>query len=644
MGRSKAGLAATTLVVAWGIACLTTPALTQQPDTAAQAESLKTLSIEQLMNVEVTSVSKRPERLAQASSAIQVITQEDIRRSGASSLAEALRLATNLQVAQLDSRQWAISARGLNSTTANKLLVLIDGRTVYTPLFSGVFWDVQDVPLEDIDRIEVISGPGATLWGANAVNGVINVITKDAKDTQGLYLSSGGGSALRGFGTAQYGGTLGHRARFRAYGSGFKRQPTVLPSGVDTTDDWHFEQGGVRVDWDPSQLSHLSFQGDLYDGRIAPSSPTETSVSGGNLVGRWSRTLSPHSDLRAQLYYDRTHRDIPGTFGEDLDTYDVDLQHHTRLGASHDVVWGLGYLLINDRVANSSMLAFLPAHVTRQWFTGFVQDEIALVPERLRLTLGSKVEHNDYTGVEIQPSGRLNWTVSQVGTVWAAVSRALRTPSRIDREFFVPAQPPYLLAGGPNFHSEEELAYELGYRYHQGPLALSLATFYSRYYGLRSLEEANPPAALPIVIANGQDGESYGAELSADYHVTERWRLVAGYTELRIHVWALPTSTDTSRGSAENHSPDRQFTVRSSADLPGHLTFDGTFRYVGDIVNQQVPAYGELDARLGWQPVSRLEVSVTGQNLLHDHHAEFGAPAARTEIKRGVYGSLEWHF
>ena len=643
MGDWKAVTAATAMLVAWSIVCFTTPASSQQPDTTTQAESLKTLSIEQLLNVEVTSVSRRPEPLARAPSAIQVITQQDIRRSGASSLPEALRLATNLEVAQVDSRQWAISARGLNSTTANKLLVLIDGRTVYTPLFSGVFWDVQDVPLEDIDRIEVISGPGATLWGANAVNGVINVITKNAKDTQGLLLSGGGGTELRGFGTAQYGGTLGSAVHYRVYGSGLTRQPTVLPTGLDAADDWHFGQGGFRLDWDPSQVSHVSFQGDLYDGRISQPSAPEIAVSGENLVGRWSRTLSANADLRAQLYYDRTHRDIPGTFGEDLDTYDVDLQHHARLGASHDVVWGLGYRLINDRVANSSALAFLPAHVTRQWFTGFAQDEIALASD-LHLTLGTKIEHNDYTGVEIQPSGRVNWTVSQFGALWAAVSRALRTPSRIDRELFAPAQPPYVLAGGPTFDSEEELAYEVGYRHQRGSLALSVATFYNRYYGLRSLEQTNPPAAFPIVIANGQDGESYGAELSADYRLTDRWRLVAGYTELRIHIWALPTSTDTSRGSAENHTPDRQFTVRSSTDLPGHLSLDGTFRYVGEIVNQQVPAYGEFDVRFGWQPVPRLELSVAGQNLLHDHHAEFGAPTARSEIRRGVYGSLQWHF
>jgi iron complex outermembrane recepter protein len=642
MADRKAVRAAITLLVT---VCFAGGVEAQQPDSAAQAESLKALSIEQLMNVEVTSVSKRPERLARVASAIQVITQQDIRRSGASSLPEALRLATNLQVAQIDSRQWAISARGLNSTAANKLLVLIDGRTVYTPLFSGVFWDVQDVPVAEIDRIEVISGPGATLWGANAVNGVINVITKKAKDTQGLLVSGGGGSELRGFGTAQYGGVLGRDVHYRIYGSGFTRESTLLPSGIDATDDWHFGQGGLRMDWDASEASRVTLQGDYYDGRSSQPGAADIALSGGNLAAKWSRTISATSDLRAQLYYDHTHRNIPGTFGEDLDTYDVDLQHHAHLGTVHDVVWGLGYLLINDRVASSAALAFLPAHVTREWFTGFVQDEIALVPDRIHLTLGTKIEHNDYTGVEVQPSGRVNWAVSDVGTLWAAVSRALRTPSRIDREFFAPAPPnDTILVGGPGFHSEEELAYEVGYRHQRGPVALSVATFYNRYYGLRSLEQVNPPKAFPIVIGNGQDAESYGAELTVDYRVSDRWRLVAGYTELRIHVWALPTSTDASRGSAENHTPDRQFSVRSSADLPGHLSLDGTVRYVGDIVNQQVPAYGELDVRLGWQPVPRLEVSVVGQNLLHDHHVEFGAPGARSDIKRGVYGFFEWHF
>jgi len=618
--------------------------LAQQPDSSASAAALKKLSIEQLMNLEVTSVSRRPERLAQAASAIQVITQQDIRRSGASSLPEALRLATNLQVAQVNSRDWAISARGFNSTTANKLLVLIDGRTVYTPLYSGVFWDVQDVPLGDVDRIEVISGPGATLWGANAVNGVINVITKRARETQGLVVAGGGGTELRGFGTTRYGGALGSHVNYRIYGKGWAREPSVLPGGQDATDDWHMEQAGFRLDWDASPINQVTMQGDLYNGRISQATAGDIAVSGGNVVAKWSHTVSANSAVTAQLYYDRTNRNIPGTFGEDLDIYDVDLQHATRLGARHDVVWGLGYRLINDRVVNSALLAFLPPHVTRQWFTGFVQDEIALIPDRLHVALGTKVEHNDYTGYEIQPGGHVSWRLSPSGTLWAAVARALRTPSRIDRELFFPGQPPYLIAGGPGFHSEEELAYELGYRHQRGALALSVATFYSRYHGLRSVEQVNPPTPSPAVIANGQYGESYGAEVTADYLITKGWRVRAGHTELRIHIWPNPGSTDTTRGASESQTPDRQFFLFSSLDLPAHLRLDAGMRAVDDITRQQVPGYAELNAKLTWQPTPQLDLSLVGQNLLHDRHAEFGAPATRREIERGVYGLVEWRF
>ncbi len=628
------------LLLAVALTITASPVLGQQRDSL---QALKRLTLDQLMNVEVTSVSRRAERLAQTASAIQVITQEDIRQSGATSLPEALRLAANLQVAQVDSRQWAISARGFNGTTANKLLVLIDGRTVYTPLFSGVFWDAQDVLLSDVDRIEVISGPGATLWGANAVNGVINVITKEAKDTPGLTLVGGGGTELRRFGTARYGGTLGRRANYRIYGKGFARDSTLLPNGQGAPDDWHMGQGGFRIDWDASTSNRLTLQGDLYDGRSNQLSPGEIGFSGKNVIAKWGHTVSANSDVGAQMYYDRTHRDIPGTFGEDLDIYDVDLQQRALLGR-HDVVWGVGYRLINDRVANSPGLAFLPAHVARQWFTAFVQDELALVAERLHVTLGTKIEHNDYTGFEIQPSGRLNWTLSPSGTLWAAISRAVRTPSRIDRELFVPAQPPYVLAGGPNFHSEEELAYEAGYRHQNGPWLLSLATFYSRYHGLRSIEQTNPPNPTPLVIANGQDGESYGAELAATYRVSDRWRLRGGYTELRVRIWPNPGSTDTSRGSAESHTPDRQLFVYSSLDMPAHLRLDGMFRYLSEIANQQLPAYAELTARFAWQPVADLDLSIVGQNLLHNRHAEFATPTARRLIQRGVYGMAQWHF
>jgi iron complex outermembrane receptor protein len=622
-------------------------ALAQSYAASGTPGELKKLSLEELLNIEVTSVSRRPEKLSETASAIQVITQEDIRRSGATSIPEALRLASNLQVAQVDSRQWAISARGFTSTTANKMLVLIDGRTVYTPLYSGVFWDVQDTLLEDIDRIEVISGPGATLWGANAVNGVINITTRSAKETQGLYVEGGGGTELRGFGGLRYGGELATNLHYRVYGKFFDRDGSVTPNGTDATNDWYMGQGGFRLDWGASDINLLTLQGDLYGGRIdQPGTNGDIRVDGGNVIGRWTHTISEQSEFTLQLFYDRTHRVIPGAFAEDLDTYDVDFQHRFPLGDRNDIVWGLGYRLIEDDVANTPALAFFPPSVSRQWFSGFVQDEIALVKDRLTLTLGTKVEHNDYTGFEFQPSGRLAWKLDPRQTLWGAISRAVRTPSRIDTEFFAPGNPPFVfLQGGTNFVAEELLAYELGYRVQLHPrFSLALAAYFNDYDDLRSVERVNPTNAFPVVIANGQKGESYGAELTAEYQVTDWWRLRAGYTELQIHIRPRPGSTDTSHGSTESSDPNHQFFLRSLLALPGHFTLDGAFRYVTHIANLGVPAYGELDVRLAWMPVRNLEISIVGQNLLHDHHAEFGAVTSRQEIERSVYGKVSWSF
>jgi iron complex outermembrane receptor protein len=645
--NSRHAWASTVAFVALGLVMFASDAIAQPQESLPPPGVMKKLSLDELMDIDVTSVSKRSEKLSETASAIQVITQEDMRRSGASSIPEALRLASNLEVAQVDSHQWAISARGFNSTSANKLQVLIDGRTVYTPLFSGVFWDVQDTLLEDVDRIEVISGPGATLWGANAVNGVVNIITKSAKDTQGLLVLGGGGTELRGFGGARYGGTLSSNLHYRVYGKYFDRDSTVLPSGRDATDDWHMGQGGFRLDWDGSEANLLTLQGDIYDGRIAQLGANDDSVvSGGNVIGRWSHTFSEESDFKLQLYYDRTHRNIPGTFSEDLDTYDLDFDHRFPLGERNAIVWGLGYRRMDDDVGNSPVLAFLPRRLSRELFSGFVQDEIALVKDRLHLTVGTKIEHNDYTGFEFQPSGRLAWLITPRQTAWTAVSRAVRTPSRIDNDLFAPANPPFtLVQGGDDFVSEELLAYELGYRIQpHRRLSLSLAAYYNDYDNLRSVEKVNPPAPFPVVIANGQEGESYGAELTAEYHVTDWWRLRVGYTELRIHVRPKSGSTDTSKGSGESHDPNHQVGLRSSWDLPWHLECGVGFRYVSQIANQRVPAYQELDARLAWRPTPKLEFSIIGQNLLHDHHPEFGALTSRHEIERGVYGKVTWRF
>jgi iron complex outermembrane receptor protein len=616
-------------------------ALSQTPVTPA----LKNLSVEELMNVQVTSVSRRPERLFETASAIQVITQEDIRRSGASSIPEALRLASNLEVAQIDSRQWAISARGFNNSTSNKLLVMIDGRTVYTPLYAGVFWDVQDVLLQNIERIEVISGPGATVWGANAVNGVINIITKRAQATQRPLLSGGGGSQLRSFGGFQQGGAAGTSLYYRLYGKYFDRDSTVLPTGQDGHDSWHSSQFGLQGEWNATAADILTIQGDLYDGRAHQPAAPEIGLGGGNVLTRWQHVSSESSDWKVQFYYDRTNRRIPGSFAEGLNTYDVDFQHHFPIGQRNDLVWGTAYRLIEDSIGNSPTIAFLPPRVSHQLFSAFLQDEIPLVKDRLHITLGSKVEHNDYTGFEVQPAGRVVWKLNPQQSLWGAVSRAVRTPSRIDRDLFVPEVPPFLLAGGPNFRSEDLNAYELGYRGQlRKNLSFSVATFFNSYDHLRTIERVNPSLPLPVVLSNGQKGEGHGAEFTADYRPKEWWRMSAGYSPLKLHFWNRPGSTSTNPGSNESNDPDHRFSLRSLLNLPHHFEFDNMFRYVSAIGNQGVPAYSELDSRIGWRQNDRIDISLVGSNLLHARHAEFGTLNGRHEIKRRVGMQVEWKF
>ena len=612
---------------------------------APSPQSLKTMSIEELMNLEVTSVSRRPEKISKTASAIQVITSEDIRRSGATNIPEALRLASNLHVAQVDASQWAISARGFNNTLANKMLVLIDGRSVYTPLHAGVFWDIQDTLLEDIERIEIISGSGATMWGGNAVNGIISITTKHAHDTQGFLIETGGGSQPRNFLNIRYGGGIRSNAHYRLYGKMFSRDRTVFADGRDADNHWHMGQGGFRLDWQKSRGNNLTLQGDFYEGQLTGLNNQKTDLKGGNVLTRWSRAFSDRSDLSLQLYYDRTHRSIQQSFAEDLTTYDVDFQHRVPLGERNDFVWGLGYRQIHDDIRNTKLLAFLPPQIIRRRYSAFVLDDIALIKERLALTLGTKIEHNDYTGFEIQPSIRMAFQIDRREMAWGAISRALRTPSRIDTELFIPAQPPFLVAGDPDFKSERSLGYELGYRTHlHDRVSLSASTFYNDYTDLRSLEQVNPPRPVPMVIGNGLKGTSYGLEMTADYNVTDWWRLRGGFTEMRIHIRPQPTSTDRTSGSGESHDPNRHVVLRSSLEPVSGFQIDSAFRFVGEIANQRLPGYAEMDLRVAWQPHRSLEFSVTGQNLLHDRHAEFGSPASRHEIARSVYGKVVWRF
>ncbi|MEO5804297.1 MAG: TonB-dependent receptor [Verrucomicrobiota bacterium] len=613
----------------------------------ASPSQLKKLSLEDLMQLDVTSVSRRPEPYRQAPAAIQVITQEDIRRSGVTSIPEALRLANNLQVAQVDARNWAITARGFNGTTANKLLVLIDGRSVYTPLFSGVFWDVQDYLLEDLERIEVISGPGATLFGANAVNGVINIISKSAKDTQGVLLTGGGGTELRGFGGVRYGGMLASNVSYRVYGKYFNRDDSVFPGGENGHDDWRMGQGGFRLDWDASEQNVLTFQGDIYDGTADQLRNGDLSMSGGNLLSRWSHTFSDESDMSLQFYYDRTHRRIPGTFAENLDTYDVDFDHRFALGNRNQIIWGVGYRFTRNKVQNSPALAFLPPRLDRHLFTAFIQDEIML-RENLFLTLGTKLEQNDYSGFEIQPSVRLSWNVATNHFVWTAVSRAVRTPSRIDRHLFVPPPPStnFVLAGG-DFDSESVIAYELGYRVQPHPkVSASISTFFNDYDDLRSVR-TNPP---PRVIANDVVGETYGVELDATYQVLDWWRLRAGYTWLKGNLREKDGRNDLNNAGTETADPEHQISLQSLMSLPGNVELDGQFRWVDELnfvsngQRDHVPSYFSLDLRLGWHPTENLEFSIVGQNLLDSQHPEFGPTRTRHEIERSVYGKVTWRF
>jgi iron complex outermembrane receptor protein len=607
--------------------------------------ALKKMTVEQLMDLDVVSVSRRPEKLFGAASAIQVITADDVRRAGATSLPEALRLASNLETAQIDSRQWAITARGFNNVFADKMLVLMDGRSIYTPLYAGVYWDVQDTLLEDLERIEVISGPGATQWGANAVNGVINITTKSARDTQGGVLLGGAGTELHSALGARYGGVFGHDVYYRVYAKYSDRDDSVRPGGRVSNDAWRTLQTGFRMDWNAAAADAFTLQGDAYNGRLGQVASDNIRVNGANVLGRWSRTLGPDSDLKLQAYFDHTHRRIPGSFTQDLDTSDFDFQHRFPLGETHDVMWGFGYRVGADDIDNTAANAFLPPQVSRQWFNVFVQDEIALSKDRVALTIGSKFEHNDYTGLEVEPSMRFAFTPDRQTTVWAAISRAVRTPSRIDRDLFSPATPPYRIAGGTHVVSEKLLAYELGYRTQLSPqLQVSLATFFNDYDDLRSLEPLTPPLAFPAEASSDLQGWSAGAELTAEWRVAPKWRLRAGYTEMRVHSEPQPGTHARSTRDSIARDPNHQLRLRSLWDVAANWEVDVEMRYVSAIGNQTLPGYTEADVHVGWTPSVAWEFALTGQNLLHATHAEFNAPAGRREIQRAVFAKGSWRF
>jgi iron complex outermembrane receptor protein len=624
---------------------LTAPlaALSQvSPDSPPKPE-LKKLSLDELLNLEVFSVSRKATKFTESAAGIEVITHDMIRRSGVTNLPDVLRLAAGVQVASSDGHTWAISARGFNGTAANKLQVLLDGRSLYTPLYSGVFWDVQDTLLEDIDRIEIIRGPGATMWGANAVNGVINIITKSAKETQGALITGGAGSEEKVFGGVRFGGKLGDRTSYRTYIKYFDRGALSFSNGRDSSDSSKMDQGGFRIDSELTDDSSLTVQGDLNTGRLAKLSSPDTVVGGGNVLARWNRRFSPGSDLQIQFYYDRVDRNTPRSFKEGRNTYDLDLQYRIPSTARHDLIIGGNYRLSSDLIGNTATLAFIPDHRSLRLMSGFLQDEIKL-GEEVGLTLGSKFEHNTLSGFEVQPSVRLAWYPGARQTVWGAVSRAVRTPSRIDADLqaFTPTGV-LLLRGDPDFRSEKALAHELGYRIQPHPkVSFDLATFYNSYNDLRSLEP-QLPAGLPIVFGNNLTAKTYGTELTANIELTRWWRLTAGHSYLQTN-FSLKAESRATGTASEGNDPKHMFTAHSSMNLPARLELDLFLRYVAQLPHPLVPGYKVMDFRLG-RTFGNLELSLAGRNLLDRQHPEFGAQTFTSkEVQRSILGKIAWCF
>ncbi len=606
------------------------------------ALDLRQMTIEQLANVEVTTVTRQPDSLSKAPAAIYVITDEDVHRSGAQDLGDMLRLAPNLQVAQTNSRNYGISARGFNQrdATANKLLVMIDGRTVYSPLFSGTFWDEQNVLPADVDRIEVVSGPGGTLWGANAVNGVINVVTKSSRDTQGTLVSARGGSQDQSL-SLQHGGMIDDNISYRVYGVARQYGSTELPNGADAVDAWNLLQSGFRMDWNRYNDT-VTVQGDLYRGlgQTPSGSVAKDSISGGNVLARWSERLDDDSEIRIQLYYDKSVRQLVSGINAAVDTADMDAQYSFAIGA-HNIVAGAGYRSISDTFKKGPATAeLIPARKSQSLVSGFVQDRVALRDD-LTLTAGLKLESNVYTGLEYMPDARLAWQLTDADLIWAAVSRAVRTPSRFDRDLFATG----LLAGGPNFVSEDLMAYEVGYRGQLLPdMSLSVSAYYNVYDNLRTVE-ASSAAIYPLQVRNNMRGNTYGIEAWGSYGVADWWRLSAGVNYIHKDLTLKPGNSDVFGLQFPGNDPDYQLSLRSSMNLRSNVTFDLDLRYIPALPAPVIPAYAEANVRLAWQASDAIELFVMGSNLLHARHAEFANPAiGLREIPRTVTAGLNWEF
>lgn len=656
------------------LASLSTALSGQAPDSSVA--DLSTLDIEELANVKVTSVARRPEAVGDASAAVTLISREDIRRSGAANLSEALRLLPGLAVAQVGTRDWAVSARGFNQTSSNKMLVMVDGRVIYSPIFAGVFWDVQRVPLEDIDRIELIRGPGAALWGANAVNGVINVITRSAGETAGGFASLTGGTNDQAQADLRYGGRVGKGGTARVYALGSTEGASDRPDVGSNNDDWDFGQAGFRADF-PLSRDHFTVQGDAYGARggqelvlASPAPPFVSAVTedldtrGANLLGRWSRRFSPQSDLAIQAYADYAYREQPSSFGRiAVTTVDFDFQHHFVLGRRHNILWGLGYRFITDDVSGGFSVGFDPPGRSVHLATGFVQDEVVLMQNRVAVNVGAKFERNSFTDLEIQPTARALWTPSLNTTFWAAVSRAVRTPSRVDSDIRAVTQvfdaPPITrieVAGSDTLESEELIAYEVGYRMvPDARLSLDVVAYYHDYNRVRSFA-AGPPeldgstVVVRFTVGNDAHARSYGGTASATVRLSSGWRMRASYTYLKM---TAGLEDDAPTGAVADVSPglnpSHQLGIWSATELPGNLELDVIGRYVSELNGPDpvVDDYLQADARLGLALNQNFRLALIGRNLLSQRRVEFPPSASaprRRAIERQLRANLSWEF
>ena len=671
----------------WKLLVLAAVAICAFPAWPQQApQDLGNSSIEDLMNMQVTSVSKKEQTLSRTAAAVFVITQEDIRRSGATNIPDLLRMVPGMDVAEINGSTWAVSARGFNGQFSNKLLVMIDGRIVYTPNFSGVYWDTMDFPLEDIDRIEVIRGPGGSIWGANAVNGVVSIFTKKAADTRGALLTGGGGNVQQEFGLAQYGGALGKSTDYRAYAKYFNQSDLPGLDGGGGADGWHMLRIGFRTDSKLSANDTLSVEGSLYTGRegelgltlpaiTSPglvALPEQIDLDGGFLQASWNHNYANGSDSNLQVSDTRYRRDDP-LEPESRNTFYFDYKYHFGWGDRQDFVTGVGYSFTTDQIGSSLTVGFNPASKSLQTFNAFVQDEIAVVPDRFYLTLGTKLEHNDYTGFEPMPTARAAWLPAKHQMFWAAISRALRVPSRDDTNLFVnlgsTTEPDGTLVltrflGNPQFQDERLLAYEAGYRNSLSDnLSVDLALYYNDYDNLQTIEPSgsffeNSPAPPHEVetqtYQNLMHGETHGVELAANWRPTRRLTISPGYALEQLHMHAAATSLDTATPAfVEGAAPHQSGQLRAHFEIRKGLEWNTSAYFVDRLTHQSatndqvIPAYTRVDTGLTWKPTSVFSISVVGQNLQKDRHLEFEdsfGSMQSSQIKRGVYAKFTWQF